>query len=426
MNHGFEAGEDSEPDRSLEAAVRRVFDDLSRDEFGEPADVFAVTRDDELLDWLGALDLDAEPAPPPAQDPADAELIEMLLAWRRSVTTNASELAPQPPPRGADAPGRRHAGRLRRVPVMSAVLAVLMVCVGLGVTVQDASPGDPLWGVSKALNSGRAASIESTAQTRRYLDVAHTELVLGHHAAAAAALAAAQQEIAQMRSDDDKRELQARHRELANQLNGTTPASGQLSGSRAATPPSRQREDSDTSIRTDEQQPRPSRSSIPKAAAPAGTPSTTTEPSISDEPATGTPDSSAAASDTRLPSRSAIELTESAATVAGSQLEPSRDSEHPPSDRPRKHGDTAAAVSSGSAQPPPTSRAPSSTSADRAADTHSDSRYERHAKSSLPSSATDAQPTTQPAQSQSTANPDSSASSTPARRARPAPQSQPS
>ena len=64
MNDGFEAGEDSEPDRSLEAAVRRVFDDLSRDEFGEPADVFAVTRDDELLDWLGAVDLDAEPAPP--------------------------------------------------------------------------------------------------------------------------------------------------------------------------------------------------------------------------------------------------------------------------------------------------------------------------------------------------------------------------
>ena len=230
MNHGFEAGEGSEPDQSLEAAVRRVFEDLSREEFGEPADVFAVTRDDELLDWLGAVDLDAEPAPPPAQDPADAELIEMLLAWRRSVTTDASEPAPPRPPRGADAPGRRHAGRLRRVPVMSAVLAVLMACVGLGVAVQDAMPGDPLWGVSKALNSGRAASIETTAQTRRYLDVAHTELLLGHHAAAAAALAAAQQEIAQMRSDDDKRKLQARQRELTNRLNRTTPAPSQVSG----------------------------------------------------------------------------------------------------------------------------------------------------------------------------------------------------
>ena len=157
MNDGFEAGENSEPDRSLEAAVRRVFDDLSRDEFGEPADIFAVTRDDELLDWLGAADLDADPAPPPGQDPADAELVEMLLAWRRSVTTNASELAPPQPPKGADAPGRRHAGRLRRVPVVSAVLAVLMVCLGLGVAVQDAMPGDPLWGVSKAWNSERAA-----------------------------------------------------------------------------------------------------------------------------------------------------------------------------------------------------------------------------------------------------------------------------
>ena len=167
MNDGFEAGEDSGPDPSLEAAVRRVFDDLSREEFGEPVDVFAVTRDDELLDWLGAVDLDADPAPPPGQDPADAELVEMLLAWRRSVTTNASEPAPPQPPKGADAPARPHAGWPRRVPVASAVLALLMVCVGLGVAVQDAMPGDPLWGVSKSLNSGRAASIETTAQTRR-------------------------------------------------------------------------------------------------------------------------------------------------------------------------------------------------------------------------------------------------------------------
>jgi hypothetical protein len=431
MNDGFEAREDSQPDRSLEAAVRRVFDDVSRDEFGEPADVFAVTRDDELLDWLGAVDLDAEPAPPPAQDPADAELIEMLLAWRRSVTTNASELAPQPAPEAADTTGRRHAGRLRRVPAMSAVFAVLMVCVGLGVAVQDASPGDPLWGVSKALNSGRAASIEGTAQTRRYLDVAHTELLLGHQAAAAAALAAAQQQIAQMRSDDDKRELQARQRELANQLN-STPTSGQASGSRAATPPSRRREDRTTSVRADEQQPRPSRTSIPHAAATAGTPSTTTEPSMSNERETRTPDSSAAASDTRRPSRSATELTESAAIVAGSHVEDSRDSDHPPPDRPRKNADTAAAVSSGSssgsAQPPPTSGAPRSGNADRAANTNPDSRYERHAESSQPSSATDAQPTTRPAQSRSqrTANRDSSASPTPTRHARPVPQPKPS
>ena len=45
MNDEFDAGEDFESDRSLEAAVRRVFDDLSREEFGEPADMFAVTRD---------------------------------------------------------------------------------------------------------------------------------------------------------------------------------------------------------------------------------------------------------------------------------------------------------------------------------------------------------------------------------------------
>ena len=430
MNDGFEAGEDSEPDRSLEAAVRRVFDDLSRDEFGEPVDVFAVTRDDELLDWLGAVDLGADPAPPPGQDPADAELVEMLLAWRRSVTTNASEPAPPQPPKGADAPGRPHAGWPRRVPVVSAVLAVLMVCVGLGVAVQDAMPGDPLWGVSKALNSERAASIETTTQTRRYLDVAHTELVLGHRAAAAAALAAAQREIAQIRSDDDKRELQARQRELTHQLNRTTPGSGQIAGSGATTPPSRQREDSATSVRADEQQARPSRSSFPHAAAPAGTPSTTSEPSMPDEPETMTPDSSAAGSDTPGASRSATELSESAAVAAGSHVEPSRDGEGPPSDRPGKGGDAAAAVSSGSAQSPPPSGAPSSASADRAEDTDPDSSDERHAESSPPSPTTHAQPAKRPAQSQSqpspSANRDSSASSTPERRAHPAPRSEPS
>ena len=57
-----------------------------------------------------------------------------------------------------------------------------------------------------------------------------------------------------MRSDDDKRELQARQRELTNQLNRTTPASGQIAGSGATTPPSRQREDSATSVPADEQQ----------------------------------------------------------------------------------------------------------------------------------------------------------------------------
>ena len=200
-----------------------------------------------------------------------------------------------------------------------------------------------------------------------------------------------------MRSDDDKRELQARQRELTNQLNRTTPGSGQIAGSGAATPPSRQREDSATSVRADEQQARPSRSSFPHAAAPAGTPSTTSEPSMSDEPETMTPDSSAAGSDTPGASRSATELSESAAVVAGSHVEPSRDSEHPPSDRPGKDGDTAAAVSSGSAQSPPPSGAPSSASADRADDTDSDSSYERHAESSPPSSTTDAQPAKRPA-----------------------------
>ena len=232
-----------------------------------------------------------------------------------------------------------------------------------------------------------------------------------------------------MRSDDDKRELQARQRELTNQLNRTTPGSGQIAGSGVTTAPSRQREDSATSVRADEQQARPSRSSFPHAAAPAGTPSTTSEPSMPDEPETGTPDSSAAGSDTPGASRSATELSESAAVVAGSHVEPSRDGEHLSSDRPGKGGDAAAAVSSGSAQSLPPSGAPSSANADRAGDTDPDSSYERHAESSLPSSTTYAQPAERPAQYQSqpspSANRDSSASSTPERRAHPAPGSEP-
>ena len=67
---------------------------------------------------------------------------------------------------------------------------------------------------------------------------------------------------------------------------------------------------------------------------------------MSDERETGTPDSSAAASDTPRPSRSATELSESAAVVAGSHVEHSRDSEHPPSRSAKERWDTAAAVSS--------------------------------------------------------------------------------
>jgi hypothetical protein len=229
-----------------------------------------------------------------------------------------------------------------------------------------------------------------------------------------------------MRSDDDKRKLQARQRALTNRLNRTTSTPSQESGATAATPPPRRREDSATSVLANEQKPRPSRSPFPQAAAPADIPSTTTKPSTPNEPETGTPNSSTAGSDTPRPSSSATEPSESAAVIADPHVEPSRDSEHPPSDQPSEDGDIAAAVSSGSAQPPPTSAPSSSGSTVRAADAHSDSRHERHTESSPPSSATDAQ-----AQAQATAHPAASASSspeppTPARRARPAPQSEPS
>jgi len=233
-----------------------------------------------------------------------------------------------------------------------------------------------------------------------------------------------------MRSDDDKRELQARQRELTDRLNRTTPASGQVSRSGATTPPSRQREDGATSVLADEQQARPSRSPFPQAAAPAGTPSTISEPSLSDEPETMTPDSSAPGSDTPGASRSVTELSESAAAVAGSQVEPSRDGEHPLSDRPGEGGDAAAAVSSGSAQSPPPTGAPSSASADRVEDADSGSHNERHAESLLPPSTSPAQPAKRSAKSQSqpssSVNRDLSASSVPERRANPAAQSGPS
>jgi hypothetical protein len=234
-----EPGKGSQADGPLEDAVRRIFEDLSTEEFGQPADMIAVWRDDELLDALGAGDLGGESAPPRIDHPADPELLELLAAWRRDSAAEPSPLESLVPPCAVPPPSCRPA-RPRGIPVTSAALVVLTVVIGLALTVPHAAPGDLApWGISRELDSHRAESIEVAQRTRDHLDEASAALTAGHAAAAAAALDEAGREVRQVRPQDGRRALQNRHRELKNELRRT-----KASPSRHVPPPAASTTDS--------------------------------------------------------------------------------------------------------------------------------------------------------------------------------------
>jgi hypothetical protein len=141
----------------------------------------------------------------------------------------------------------RHRASSHRVPLTSAVLAVLLVLVGVGVASQDAMPGDVLWNVSKAVNSRRAESIEVAQQARQNLDAAAAALEAGHPTAAAAALEAARGEVDRVLPEHGHSALQARHRELA----GVLPRTAASRSSRTPAPEPSQAEDTATQLPAD-------------------------------------------------------------------------------------------------------------------------------------------------------------------------------
>jgi hypothetical protein len=213
-----EPAKGSQPDGPLEDAVRRIFEDLSTEEFGQPADMIAVWRDDELLDAIGAGDPGAEVAPPRTDHPADPELLELLAAWRRDSAAEPSALEPLLPLRAVPPPPRRPA-RPRGIPVTSAALVALMVVIVLALIVPNGAPGDLApWGISREHDSHWAASIEVAQRTRHHLDEASAALTAGRAAAAAAALEQAGREVRQVRPQDGRHALQNRHRELRSEL----------------------------------------------------------------------------------------------------------------------------------------------------------------------------------------------------------------
>lgn len=141
--------------------------------------ILAIGRDDELLDALGRGEL--------VEDHGD--IAELLAAWR-------ADLADEPPrpatvrlaypavdiDTGATAaPGRRRptrrfapASRRTRLAVAAAVAAA--VIGGLALASANATPGSPLWPISKVMNPQRADRLDAEnalTQARRAIDERH-------------------------------------------------------------------------------------------------------------------------------------------------------------------------------------------------------------------------------------------------------------
>ncbi len=203
-------------------------DDASRhrdgDDFadaGEVEDLLGILADDALLDMLGQDDVDEEAVRLYCGDAAQDRLVDVLLAWRHDIDREPSG----PPAELAAAcaavkvmPARRP--RHRRIPLTAciAAAALVAVCLGVGLGARNATPGDPLWGVTQLLYSQHADSMQAAAQVRSILDASAADITAGRADDARTALRAAGDRLAQVRLEDGRSVLQSRHDDLLQQL----------------------------------------------------------------------------------------------------------------------------------------------------------------------------------------------------------------
>ncbi|WP_406044918.1 anti-sigma-D factor RsdA [Micromonospora sp. NBC_00898] len=189
-------------------------------------DLEVIARDDLLLDALGRGE----------EAPADDGIAALLAAWRADVAADVPELAELRPPTpivdggtpGPPAP-LRPAARARRprrwaLRLAAAVIALLALVSGLGISSRNAGPSSPLWTLTKLLYP-QQAEVRGVEQTI---------------ARARAALTAGRLDEAQRLVDQARRELAditdpATVDRLRDQLDAV---SRQLTAARAdATPP---------------------------------------------------------------------------------------------------------------------------------------------------------------------------------------------
>jgi hypothetical protein len=112
--------------------------------------------------------------------------------------------------------GRRSRRATRRVAVAAAVLAVV-VAGGVAVA-EKPRPGNPLWGLSRLVNPGRAASLEASQLADSSLRQAEDDLAHGRYTQAQQRLADARAWLAAVRGRDGRTDLADRVAALERRL----------------------------------------------------------------------------------------------------------------------------------------------------------------------------------------------------------------
>jgi hypothetical protein len=207
--HGFDHDDD--------LLSGRLHDDLMD---AETVDLAMVHADDALLDQLAGLageDLDASLDSELAED----DLNKLLLCWRSDVesepmtelvdTDTAVALVQSARLR------RRHRPRLL-VPVAAAAAVLAVSFTGVGLAARDATPGSPLWGLTRVLYADHARSVEAAASARKDLADAKVALNTGNVKAAASALNNAKDELPAVSPEDGRDDLAAQHEQLLAQI----------------------------------------------------------------------------------------------------------------------------------------------------------------------------------------------------------------
>ncbi|MGH3910112.1 MAG: anti-sigma-D factor RsdA [Pseudonocardiaceae bacterium] len=233
-----------------------------------PVDLAAVQADDALLDMLAGAEV--------ARGDADAELAQVLVAWRRDVDTEpiGAELVDTDTAVAAIRAGRKPAARRHPVlgPVAAAAAVLVIAFSGVGLVAKSAEPGDQLFGLTKVLYSDYARSVETAQRVDTELEVIEKELAEGKTSPAQAkeSLERVQQQLAVIAEAEGHTRLAAKHDLLEEKLAEMPPNPADAGSSTESKP---------------EPQPTPS-SQLPVAPVPPSpsTTSTPTEPPVQTEP----------------------------------------------------------------------------------------------------------------------------------------------
>lgn len=204
------------------------YDFTLRDEDSvDPVDLLSIRADDELLDALasGLSSFgDAEGRHALGGHPGlddnindDQQMLALLATWRDEIRKEPiPELISVEDASEAIVAGH-HAERPRRrlMSVAAAAAAVVVGMSGVALGAGNAKPGDTLWGVSKALNSDRASSVEAAQQVSVTLASVRQALAEGHVAEAQAKLATITPVLSKVTDEETKDELAKTQANLA-------------------------------------------------------------------------------------------------------------------------------------------------------------------------------------------------------------------